>query len=32
MANIDIEPEDIKIEDVVTFIWEIEDDDSQYDL
>ena len=32
MANIEIEPEDIKIEDVVTFIWEIEDDDSSHDL
>lgn len=32
MPSIDIEPEDIKIEDVVTFIWEIEDEHSSYDL
>ena len=32
MSSIDIEPEDIKIEDSVTFSWEIEDEHSSYDL
>ena len=32
MASIDIEPDDIKAEDIVTFTWKIEDDDSSYDL
>ena len=32
MASIDIEPDDIKAEDSVTFTWEIEVDDLSYDL